>query len=442
MIQPILGRPLIAPSTSGTRYFGLCFNGVTATQNDSVNYIPAAGVFSNAYIALSAAPGAGKSYTFTLQKNGVDTSVVVTISDAATSGQDITHSVTFAAGDHATWKCVPSGTPGAANVIQFYVEFNSTTGNTCIFTEGLFPYSTLTPARFSGFSTSGRVTGAGNQVQVTVAVAGVISGMYAYYNNGGGVASSSWDFFVYKNGTKQDGTGGTVNTQTNLSTVSGGLQVGSASFSLPVSPGDVIYLEAIRNGSTPNGTGGVSISFVATNSNEIPFSGTMGQLTSATATTEYTPFVPMTSGQGTSASALNSIVPLRKLELSKLYVTLVTAPGAVGRQRVFTVFKNGSSTALTCTATNTDTTKNDLTNKVKYSPGDTLAFNDVTTGNPTLAASYTSYGLVLALSIGSGAGNNAQGNKKGGGGAVNNMNPGGASAIGLGNMGVNIGSLS
>lgn len=63
-----------AQTTEGNTYF-------TVVDDGNVNSI---------YVELDAAPTAGKSWTFTVRKNGTDTSCTVTISDTDTSGTGTT----------------------------------------------------------------------------------------------------------------------------------------------------------------------------------------------------------------------------------------------------------------------------------------------------------------------------------------------------------------
>lgn len=66
------------------------------------------------YVLLSAAPGAGKSYTFTVRKPGngqADGNLTVTIANAATTGNDVAHEDTIADDDYVDLKCTPAGTP-------------------------------------------------------------------------------------------------------------------------------------------------------------------------------------------------------------------------------------------------------------------------------------------------------------------------------------------
>lgn len=58
-----------------------------------------------------AAPGAGKSWTFTVMVNGAPSALTCTIADAETSGGDLVHEVVVADGDKVSLRSVPSGTP-------------------------------------------------------------------------------------------------------------------------------------------------------------------------------------------------------------------------------------------------------------------------------------------------------------------------------------------
>lgn len=64
-------------------------------------------------IELAAAPGAGKSYTFTLMKTGVASSMAVTIADANTSGSTTANPFEIAATDSLSVRDVATGTPTA-----------------------------------------------------------------------------------------------------------------------------------------------------------------------------------------------------------------------------------------------------------------------------------------------------------------------------------------
>ncbi|MBA7697257.1 hypothetical protein ES703_105920 [subsurface metagenome] len=71
------------------------------------------------YLLLSAAPGDGKSYTFTLRKPGngqADGNLTVTITGAATTtGSDLVNTDAISDDDYVDLKCVPANTPDVAD---------------------------------------------------------------------------------------------------------------------------------------------------------------------------------------------------------------------------------------------------------------------------------------------------------------------------------------
>jgi len=83
---------------------------------------PVAGKLKNFYVRLNQAPGAGKSFTFTIRKNGADTALVVTISGTDTVGQNTTNEIEIAVGDLVNIKIAPTNTPTGAYV-AFGLEF-------------------------------------------------------------------------------------------------------------------------------------------------------------------------------------------------------------------------------------------------------------------------------------------------------------------------------
>ena len=97
-----------------TVYFGLfsgSFNDFSASNNelDCPSIIPYDCSVKNLYINLSNSAGSvGASYTFTVRKNGVDTSLSVVVNDVSTSGSNIVNNVSFLQGDNLTIGVVPS----------------------------------------------------------------------------------------------------------------------------------------------------------------------------------------------------------------------------------------------------------------------------------------------------------------------------------------------
>lgn len=121
-------------STSGGSYSNTTTQyGVVTGENsgDSIvgrmeSPIPLAGDVKNLYISLNAAPGAGKSWTFTVMKNGVATTLTCTVSDAATTANDTSHTVAVAEDDRLEIRCVPSGTPTSMGRLLMGLSYDPT----------------------------------------------------------------------------------------------------------------------------------------------------------------------------------------------------------------------------------------------------------------------------------------------------------------------------
>lgn len=95
-----------------TTCFGSLVGGSTPSSTENRFIVcPTSGTIKNFFINIGQTPDAGKSYAFTVRKNGVDTTVVATIADTNLSASDLTHSFSVVAGDLLSWKCVPTGLP-------------------------------------------------------------------------------------------------------------------------------------------------------------------------------------------------------------------------------------------------------------------------------------------------------------------------------------------
>ena len=83
-------------------------------------------------------------------------------------------------------------------------------------------------------------------------------------------------------------------------------------------------------------------------------------------------FTPMfTSGQGSDEADFQDVMTVAGT-ISQFFVRQGTATGA-GRNNVWTLRKNGSVTALTCTVPAAATTCSDTTNSVSFSVGDLIS---------------------------------------------------------------------
>jgi len=94
--------------TIGTRYMAIGTQPATITYAEAATQItmPQACVVKSLRANLVASPGAGKIASFTLRKNGIDSSLTATISGTGASASDLTHAITFAEGDALSMKFV------------------------------------------------------------------------------------------------------------------------------------------------------------------------------------------------------------------------------------------------------------------------------------------------------------------------------------------------
>jgi hypothetical protein len=247
------------PFGNGTYFIPLMgdLNGTSATSEGS-NSTPwsVAGVISNLRVDLSAAPGGGITDVFTFRVNGVDTGVTVTLSGAAAvTASDTTHSFSVAPGDQISLKRVHSGGTGASSVVSVSFDFDSTNAGEFGFTvcqrSGSTHGTPSTPLRtsFTGFNVAGW-NAAADDIYSYLDVVGAAGTLTRYdvhdYSGGTPGTGNSFTFVLYKNGVKQDGSGGTVDTRVSYSDA--GVST-SWTGSLPVSPGDTLFLEQDFTGS-------------------------------------------------------------------------------------------------------------------------------------------------------------------------------------------------
>jgi hypothetical protein len=74
---------------------------------------------------VTVAPGAGKSWTLVVRKNGANTTVGCTISAAATQCSDTVNSVSYVAGDLISFRVTPAGGPPAGTYALWTAQYLS-----------------------------------------------------------------------------------------------------------------------------------------------------------------------------------------------------------------------------------------------------------------------------------------------------------------------------
>lgn len=168
------------------------FGGAWTGTNEAIAaaLMPTAGVLDKLYVNLNTSPGAGNSYAFTIYKNGIATSLGVTISDSATTGSDLADSVSFAAGDTISIEVVPTSGPVTARA-HFGMRMTPTVpGESIVSFAGLTPNNTATRyVNPFAHSTSGSAT-ASTLIQMNMPVAATLRKLYTAMDVAAGAGKS------------------------------------------------------------------------------------------------------------------------------------------------------------------------------------------------------------------------------------------------------------
>jgi len=106
----------LGASTTYLPPLGSC-TATTATEAQRQMMIQEAGTLKKFRVKLTVAPGAGNSKTLTVRKNEADTLLVVTISEAATEGEDLTNIVSVVRGDRISIYHSYVGTPASGQEV-------------------------------------------------------------------------------------------------------------------------------------------------------------------------------------------------------------------------------------------------------------------------------------------------------------------------------------
>lgn len=113
-MQACLAATTVPAAT--TSYAAPGAGSAVTTENQRQTPIPRATTVRNLYLSTAGAQPGDGTLVATVRKNGVDTTVTVTVAAGAAAGTvtDLTHSVAFAAGDLLSLKLV-NGSPGTAS---------------------------------------------------------------------------------------------------------------------------------------------------------------------------------------------------------------------------------------------------------------------------------------------------------------------------------------
>lgn len=206
-----------------------------------------------------------------------------------------------------------------------------------------------------------------------ISSAGTLSNFRVDIGQAPGVGKS-WTYKVRVNGADSG-----ISVAISGTSTSGSDDVNTAA----VSAGDLVNISV-----TPSGTPASSLrvysgcAFTGTTANESLILGGRDTSTLQTSGTQYI------WAQGVSQDSLNTSEPLGRQiiptagTIKNLYVKLGGTPGS-GNDYTFTLYQNGSPTAMTCTIADSATAAHDTTNTVTVAAGDSISLQYIGTSTPT-----------------------------------------------------------
>lgn len=344
--QTIISGTADDPAVDGTsEYASLMGDGNTlwnATEANHESVISTPGKLTNFKVGVKTAPDAGKSWTFTVRKTNVDTTLVVTISDTAVLSSLDTDEVTIAAGDKVCIKAVGTGTPTGAAAVYWRCDFiPDTDGETILLSDSAGSYTVV-----NNFHTLIGAKAADNlefDAQTLFPTVGVLKKFYVELSAAPG-AGYSKTFVIRLNGVDQSlsvtisDTATTGNDTTNTVTIAAG---------------DKVTIKTTVNWGA-SVTAKFGIVFLPTTQGEWIASATTDDVTSST-TVEYQHLNCGDSALTNVESAQHGLAS--ETTAKKIYVNLLTAPGA-GNTWVFTLREALASTGLTVSIADAATSGN------------------------------------------------------------------------------------
>jgi len=384
MIQPLFGGNFNNMATTGTQYAApVGGEGWSASVQFFTQLFPIDGTLSNLRILLNGSPGAGTSHIFTLFLNGADTAMVVTISDAETSGV-YSGDIAISAGDYVSLKHTVSGTP-TARKMAVGVKFDSGSGGAIIMgNHGDSPSDTNT--EYAGLMGSGGSWDATitNTDQIC-SVAGTLQNLRVRLFSAPGTGNSI-AFTVMVNGV----------ASTLTLTISGTDITGAdTSNTVAVAAGDTLALRSVPSSTPTVGPSEWGLELDPTIDGESPQMLVQNNGTISNASVNY----GFPTGQfgdwngtanqtfSTTESSCRSVSSVA-FTMKDMHFSVNTAPGS-GNSWTLIGRINGADTAITTSISGTATVATpDTTNDVSVADNVAVALNLTPASSPTSGVIY------------------------------------------------------
>jgi len=363
------------PSSTVTNYSHATGNTLfySTVESDVRNVIPFAGTAKDFAAAVATAPAAGKSWAFTLMKNGAATSITCTISGTATTCTDTVNTTSLVAGDVLSIRSIPTGTPTSpVNVRQSWTFSGGARESVILGSSRTAAFSTVS-TQYGGLQGSvGNNATLYNRDQV-FPTAGTLSSLYVDLVGVAG-AGASYVITLNKNGTDQ----------TLTCTISGAAATtcNDTINSFSVVAGDLVAIKVVPSaGPAPTArVGRWGVKWAPTTDGEAVLMVNSGGSLNTAGLARYT------SIQGSSNLWQSSEAPTHNLgsafTLKSMYIALNGAPGGAASY-TFRSRKNAANGALVVTVSAAATTGSDTTNSDTIAALDLIDASSLSAGTPT-----------------------------------------------------------
>jgi len=385
----LFGADNNGPSASGTGEFNR-LNSIFPSSWSSNEFfcrlvVPVAMDLSRFYVQIDTPPGVGKSYAFTVMKNGIATALEVIIADSATSAEDTTHAISFAPGDTVSLRAVPTGTPDVPSNQYWNIQVD-TSGQSAPLLTGLASMSsslTRYGSMLAGHNSAAGWSATESDMQVIVPTSGTLSNLYVKASGAPG-SGNSYELTVMKNG---------LPTGLQAILADSNTLASDTTHTVSVIAGDSLTIRAVPTSSPSGVTPSFGVAFTPTNTGE-NFMGFGSASAPSTTVANFEQLLGIGLGAWNATESARFMMP-GPCTLRGLYVKLITPPG-LGASRTFTIRKSTGDTVLTATISETDTTASVLAN-VECAQGDLIIIKSTvsTTPFPAAATGGVHIGLLL-----------------------------------------------
>lgn len=376
------------PSVSATNYGYVSgnLNFWNTTDNAIRNVIPVAGDQKTLYVEVGTAPGAGKSWVFTLVKNGVDTFSTCTIADAATSCSDLVNTVALSAGNTLSVKSVPSGTPTSPVTIRFGWAFQATSSGEGIVlgaTRGSTVSNSAT--NYAGVQMSGAANATLANVDQIMPTGGTFSHLYVELE-GAPTAGKSYAFTLLKAGADQSLTCTVADTATTCNDTSN---------SFTVAASDLVALKIVPTGTPTARVARWGVKWTPTIDGEaIYLHSNLSAALNTAGSTRYNSVGGSTNTWQSTEAVTQSLITA--FSFRKFFISLSAAPGGAASY-TFKNRVNAADGAFSIAISGASTTGSDTVTTSSLTAGSRLAVSALSASSP--AASSAKYSFVAFTGV-------------------------------------------